>query len=75
MLGNKSQVLSGGECVQAQDVNLVAGLDLVVVLRVSESESKHTLLLQVRLVDTSKRPGDNGKTTKVAGLKGSVLAR
>jgi hypothetical protein len=26
-------------------------------------------------VDTSKRPGDNGKTTKVAGLKGSVLAR
>jgi hypothetical protein len=36
------------------ETNLVIGLDLVVVGRLSESKGKHTLLLQVGLVDTSE---------------------
>jgi hypothetical protein len=57
----------------AEKVNLVVGLDLLVVLGVGEGEGKHTLLLQVGLVDTSERAGDDGKTTKVTGLESGVL--
>ena len=50
-------------------------MNLVVILRVSEGKRKHTLLLQVGLVDTGKRPGDNSKSTQVSRLKSSVFAR
>jgi len=58
-----------------EDIDLVIGLDLVVVGGVREGEGKHTLLLEVGLVDTSERAGDDGKTTEVAGLKSGMLAR
>jgi hypothetical protein len=57
----------------AEKVDLVAGLDLLVVVRVGEGQGKHTLLLQVGLVDTSEGAGDDGKTTKVTGLESGVL--
>lgn len=36
-------------------------------------EGKHTLLLQVGLVDTSERAGDNGATAEETGLESGVL--
>ena len=59
----------------AEDIDTVIRSDLVVVGGVSESKREHTLLLQVGLVDTSERAGDDGKTTKVTGLKSGVLSR
>lgn len=53
--------------------NRILGLNLVVVGRFGEGERKHTLLLQVGLVDTGKASGDDSKTTKMAGLESSVL--
>jgi hypothetical protein len=55
------------------DVDLVVGADLLVVGGLREGQGKHTLLLQVGLVDTSEGAGDDGKTAQVPGLKGSVL--
>ena len=66
------QRLAGGELGGGQ-VNLVVGADLVVVGRVGEGKGKHTLLLQVGLVDTSERAGDDGRATQVPGLERSVL--
>jgi hypothetical protein len=57
----------------AEKVDLVVGLDLLVVLGVGEGEGKHTLLLQVGLVDTSEGAGDDGETAKVTGLESGVL--
>lgn len=57
----------------AEKVDLVVGLDLLVVLGIGEGEGKHTLLLEVGLVDTSEGAGDDGKTTKVTGLESGVL--
>lgn len=57
----------------AEKVDLVVGLDLLVVGGVREGEGKHTLLLQVGLVDTSEGAGDDSETAKVAGLESGVL--
>ncbi|KAI6755925.1 hypothetical protein HG531_005031 [Fusarium graminearum] len=59
----------------AEDIDLVIRSDLVVVGRVREGQGQHTLLLEVGLVDTSEGAGDNGKTTKVTGLKSGMLSR
>lgn len=59
--------LSGGQ------VNTVVRADLVVVGRVGEGEGKHTLLLQVGLVDTGERASDDGRAAQVPGLERSVL--
>ena len=59
----------------AEQVNLVIGLDLVIVGRLSEGQRKHTLLLQVGLVDTGEAASDDSKTTKVSRLQSSVLTR
>jgi hypothetical protein len=59
--------------LSAEKVDLVAGLDLLVVLGVGEGKGKHTLLLQVGLVDTSEGAGDDGETAKVTGLESGVL--
>lgn len=61
--------------LSAEDVDLVIGVDPVVVGGVGEGERKHTLLLEVGLMDTSERAGDDGETTKVAGLESGVLTR
>jgi hypothetical protein len=60
--------------LSAEKVDLVLGVDLVVVGRIGEGEGKHTLLLQVGLVDTSEGAGDDGETTEVTGLESGVLA-
>jgi hypothetical protein len=75
VLGNHGQVLARSEGIKTQDIDLVGTLDPVVVLGVSEGEGKHTLLLQVGLVDTGEAADDDGKTTEETGLKGSVLTR
>lgn len=53
---------------------LVFGSDLVIVGGVGEGKRKHTLLLQVGLVDTGERSGDDGKTTEMSGLKSGMLS-
>ena len=74
MLDNQSQVLARGEGLEAKDVNPIGGANLVVVFRVDEGESKHSLLLQVGLMDTGERASDDGQTTEETRLKGGVLA-
>lgn len=74
MLGDQSKVLAWSKGFETEDVDLVVRTDLVVVFWVGESQGKHTLLLQVGLVDTSERANDDSETTKVSGLKSSVLA-
>merc|ERR1719487_1488966 len=64
--------LANGE-LSAEKVNLVIGVELVVVGGLGEGERKHTLLLQVGLVDTGEGTGDDGKTTEVTGLESGVL--
>jgi hypothetical protein len=59
--------------ISAQKVDLVLGLDLVVVGGVAEGQRKHTLLLQVGLVNTSEGAGDDSETTEVTGLESGVL--
>lgn len=61
------------EVGKTQDVNLVLRLDTVVIGRVGKGQRKHTLLLQVGLVDTSERLGDNGGTVKETGFQSSVF--
>ena len=75
VLEDEGQVLARGEGLETKDVDLVRWADLVVILGVREGESKHTLLLQVRLVDTSEGAGDDSKTTKESRLEGGVLTR
>ena len=73
MLADESQVLSRLEGLQAQNVNLVAGLDLLIILRVGESQSEHTLLLQVGFVDTGERASDDSETTEETRFESSVF--
>ncbi len=75
MLENERQVLARGEGLETEDVNLVGGANLVVVGGVNERQGKHTLLLQVGLVDTGERTGDDSKTAEETGLESSVLTR
>lgn len=63
------------EGLDTNEVDLVSGLDAVVVGRVGKCEGKETLLLAVGLVDTSERPGDDGASSEESGLEGGVLAR
>jgi len=53
----------------------VVGLDLVIVSRILEGQGKETLLLQVGLVDASKRTGDDRTASQEAGRQSSMLAR
>ena len=69
---NECDGLADGE-LSSLDVDLVVGADLLVVGGFREGQGQHTLLLQVGLVDTSERAGDDGKTAQVPGLEGSVL--
>ena len=75
VLQDQGEVFARSERLQAQDIDFVTGLNLVVVLRVGECESEHSLLLQVGLVNAGERPDDDGKTTQVAGFEGGMLAR
>lgn len=68
----ESDGLANGE-LSAEEVDLVLGSDLLVVGGVNEGERKHTLLLQVGLVDTSEGTADDGETTEVAGLESGML--
>jgi len=67
------QVLSRGKALQSEDGNLVSGLNLVVVGGVGKSQGKHTLLLQVGLVDTGERFDDDSKATEETGLESGVF--
>lgn len=69
---NEGDGLADGK-LSSLDVDLVVGANLLVVGRIGEGQGKHTLLLQVGLVDTSEGAGDDGKTAQVPGLEGSVL--
>ena len=71
-VNNQGDGLANSE-LGSLDVDLVVGADLLVVGGLREGQGKHTLLLQVGLVDTSEGAGDDGKTAQVPGLKGSVL--
>lgn len=63
------------EVLEAEDRDLVGRLDLVVVGSVGEREGEHTLLLEVGLVDSGERSGDDGDTSEESGLEGGVLSR
>ena len=58
---------SGCEISESVESDRVVGLDLVVVGLVGEGEGKHTLLLQVGLVDAGERLGDNCGATQESG--------
>lgn len=73
VLNDEGEVFARSKALQTLDVNLVGTLDTVVVGRVDEGERKHTLLLQVGLVNTGEGADDDGKTTEETGLKSSML--
>ena len=75
MLRHQRQVLPRREAVQAQNVNAIARLNLVVIRRVSERQRQHALLLQIRLVDPGERADDDGQTAEVPWLERSVFTR
>ncbi|KAI6748867.1 hypothetical protein HG531_007814 [Fusarium graminearum] len=59
--------------VKTDSGDLVTSCDLVVVSLVLESQGDNTLLLEVGLVDTGKRLGQDNAGTEVARLESSVL--
>jgi hypothetical protein len=65
--------LADGE-LGAHQVDLVLGLDLVVVFGVDEGQGQHALLLQVGLVDPGEASGDDGKAAEMSGFQSSVLS-
>lgn len=73
-LDNKLNVLARGKLAKTKERDSVRRLDSVVVLTLNKVEGQKTLLLQVGLVDTGKGLGNDGKSTKVTGLKSSVLS-
>jgi len=60
--------------LSGEKVNLVEWADLVVVGWVGKCQGKHTLLLQVGLMNTSERSGDDSKATKMSGFKSGMLS-
>ena len=64
---------SGCEISESVESDRVVGLDFVVVSLVGKSKRKHSLLLQVRFVDTSKRLGDDGGAAQKSGTTISVF--
>lgn len=73
VLGHESEVLTRREGLQTQNVDLVVRTNLVVVFGVDKGQGKHTLLLQVGLVDTGEGANNDSKATKESGLKSSVF--
>jgi hypothetical protein len=69
----KSQGLALLEISKTNDVDLVFGLDLIVIGSVGESQRKHTLLLQVSLVNTSEGLDNDGSTVQETGFKSGVF--
>lgn len=61
--------------LSTHDRELVRARDEVVVGRVLEPEREHALLLEVGLVDTSKRADEDSAATEETGLKSGVLTR
>ena len=75
VLNFQGQVDARGKGIEALNGNLVRGLDLIVVRRVSERQCKHSLLFQVGLVNTGERAGDNRQTAEESGFQSGVLTR
>lgn len=75
MLSDKRQVLSGSKTLKAEDINLIIRAHFIVICGIRKCQGKHTLLLQVGLVDTGKRTNNDRKSTQESRLEGSVLAR
>lgn len=65
----------GKVVLQPNDGDLVLWRNQVIVLGVSKCERKHTLLLEVCLMNTGKRLDNHGNTTKVSNFEGSMLTR
>ena len=61
--------------VQTDSSHLIAGVNQIVIVLVGERERDNTLLLEVGLVDSGKRLGDDDAGTEITGLKSGVLAR
>lgn len=75
VLSDEGQVLAGSKRLETENVHLVVGLNLVIVLGIGERQGEHTLLLQVGLMDTSKGADNDRKTTEVTRFEGSVFTR
>lgn len=74
-MGNLNlDVLTGLKVLEVKDGNLVGTGNLVIVGRVLEPQRKHTLLLQVGLVDTRKGSADDSSSTKESGLKSGMFS-
>ena len=71
--GDESEVLARSKVLEANNVDLVGAAELVVVGLIHEGKSKHALLLQVGLVDTSEGADNDSKTTEEAGFESSVF--
>jgi len=62
------------ELSQSQDGDLITGLHLLVVGRVSERQGQHALLLQVSLVDPGEGTDDDSFAAQVSWLEGCVFS-
>jgi hypothetical protein len=74
MLKNKRQVLSRCEALQALNIDMIVGLDLIVIGGVDKRERKHALLLEVGLVDTSEGAGNDSQSTEETWLECGMFA-
>ena len=73
VLGDQSQVDTRSEGLEALNCDFVGGLELIVVRRVSKCQGKHSLLLQICLVDTGERTSDDSQSTEEAGFESGVF--
>lgn len=63
----------GCELGQAQDGHLVSWLHLLVVGRICEDQGKHTLFLEVGLVDAREGSHDDGPSAEMARFERGML--
>ena len=69
MLSNNHQILSQHKALQPQDIHPIQMSDLIIVCRVCKGKCKHTLLLQVHLVNMHQQVDDDGEATEVTQFK------
>jgi len=73
MFYHKLQILAGRKTFKAHNINFIRALNPVIILRVGKRQRQHTLLLQIRLMDTRKAPHDDSQPAEETGFERRVL--
>jgi hypothetical protein len=74
MFQHQRQILPRRKLLQPNNIHLIARPHLIIIRRIRKRQRKHTLLLQIRLVDPRKRAHDDRETAEESRLQRGMLA-